>query len=129
MLAEHFLTRHAARLNRPVPALDSTTLDALRAYAWPGNVRELENLMERNVVLGEMTLPGGQSRPITPEPGVGDANATSASLALQPRVEELERQLLASALASSGGAKAGAARLLEISERTLWYKIKKYGLR
>ena len=128
MLAEHFLTRHAARLNRPVPALDSTTLDALRAYAWPGNVRELENLMERNVVLGEMTPPGGQPRPITPELDVIDANANSGSLALQPRVEALERQLLASALASSGGAKARAARLLEISERTLWYKIKKYGM-
>ena len=43
-------------------------------------------------------------------------------------MELLERQYIAKALQSSGGNKTKAARLLEVSERTLWYKLKKYGL-
>ncbi len=128
LLAEHFLGVHATRLNRPHPPLDDETLAALRAYAWPGNVRELENLMERSVVLGEIAIPGVRSGPATPVPAAADVAQAKDSLALQPRVEALERGLIAAALEHSGGAKARAARLLEISERTLWYKIKKYGL-
>ena len=50
------------------------------------------------------------------------------SLALHPQLEALEKALIAEALEHSGNNKAAAARLLEISERALWYKIKRYGL-
>jgi two-component system response regulator AtoC len=52
-----------------------------------------------------------------------------ADLALQPRIEALERQTIEKALDSAGSNKSKAARLLDISERSLWYKLKKYGLR
>jgi two-component system response regulator AtoC len=50
------------------------------------------------------------------------------SLALNPQIESLEKALIQQALERSGNNKAAAARLLEISERALWYKIKRYGL-
>ena len=50
------------------------------------------------------------------------------SLALRPQMDELEHRLIEEALASAGNNKAAAARLLEISERVLWYKIRRYEL-
>ncbi len=131
LLAEHFLERHARRLNREAPQLDAAALAALRRYAWPGNVRELENLMERSVVLGDIGDLGRQLQPAAiaeAKSGIPTLAPGPESLALQPHVEALERQLIAAALEASGGAKARAARLLDISERSLWYKVKKYGL-
>jgi two-component system response regulator AtoC len=58
----------------------------------------------------------------------GEAVADSADPRLQPRVDELEKRLILQALDLAGGNKAKAARVLEISERTLWYKLKKLGL-
>ena len=50
------------------------------------------------------------------------------SLALEPAVEEVERKLILRSLGASHDNKAEAARLLGVSERTLWYKLKRYGL-
>lgn len=137
LLAGHFLHHYALELGRRTPRLAESTLKQLEAYAWPGNVRELENLMERAVVLcrGEDILPEHLPAGIapaaettltvsTPEP-LSDAGT---SLSLKTHVESLERQLIEAALKRSDNNKAGAARLLEVSERALWYKVKRYGL-
>ena len=55
------------------------------------------------------------------------AQATE-DLRLEPAVEEVERKVILRALAAAGDNKAYAARLLGVSERTLWYKLKRYGL-
>ena len=93
-------------------------------------------MMERAVVLArgsgidigdlprEVALPGPAAA--TPAPP-GDAQG-SDDLAMQPQVDALEQRLIQAALQRSGDNKSLAARLLEISERSLWYKIKKYGL-
>jgi len=133
LLAIHFLRKHALELGRAVPSLDPHVLQRLEAYEWPGNVRELENIMERAVVLcrgEEVTMahlpvelvhqpPGRLSPPTAPVDN-------EASLDLKAQVEGLECQLIKSALARSANNKAAAARLLGISERTLWYKLKTY---
>ena len=51
MLVDHFLHKHGLRLGRPVPQVDTATMDALSSHSWPGNVRELENTVERALVL------------------------------------------------------------------------------
>ncbi|MBD8879341.1 sigma-54-dependent Fis family transcriptional regulator [Rhodanobacter sp. 7MK24] len=133
LLANHFLRKHALELGRAVPSLDSHVLQRLEAYEWPGNVRELENIMERAVVLcrgEEITLahlpvelvhqpPSRSAPPVTLVDNEGSLN-------LKAQVEELECRLIKSALARSANNKAAAARLLGISERTLWYKLKTY---
>ncbi|MEY2161205.1 sigma-54-dependent transcriptional regulator [Rhodanobacter sp. FW106-PBR-LB-2-11] len=138
LLVEHFLHKYARDLGRHVPRLSAQALQHLENYAWPGNVRELENLIERAMVLchgdeiGLDYFPAEISRvppaatPTTPEAAF--ESGTTASLSMRQQVETLERQLIAAALARSDGSKAAAARLLEISERALWYKLKRYGL-
>ncbi|MCB1747115.1 MAG: sigma-54-dependent Fis family transcriptional regulator [Gammaproteobacteria bacterium] len=144
LLARHFLARHAQRLARPVPALTSAALTALARHAWPGNVRELDNLMGRVVLLAAVTPAedlvlrelGLVTAPAATPPPPGGAAPTAAaiagddeSLSLQAHTDALERRMIETALARAEDNKARAARLLDISERTLWYKLKKLGLR
>jgi two-component system response regulator AtoC len=131
-LARHFLTRLAGAQGRPVPALSTEAEQKLLAYDWPGNVREVENVMARALVLstGPDIEPGlleeiSVSARGTPGPRPAPG---ATEFALVPQVEALERELIARAVAAADDNKARAARLLDISERSLWYKLKKYGL-
>ena len=83
-------------------------------------MRELQNLMERAAVLAT----GPEIEPSFFRLLLPQATATAA----EPAVEELERKLILRALSAADDNKAGAARLLGVSERTLWYKLKRYGL-
>ena len=131
ILANHFLNKYSLELGRATPRLSPAALERLEAYSWPGNVRELENLMERAAVLcrdGEVDtshLPAELSREARAAPQHA-APSLDGPLALKDRVETLERQLIEAALAHSDNNKAAAARLLGVSERTLWYKLKTY---
>lgn len=134
-LAHYFLGKYAAELGRPTPRLDEATLDHLLAYAWPGNVRELENLMERACVLctGDLVTRDHLPADLTQRPPAMQTASTqsafaSTSLVLRTQVEALEISLIQAALERSDNNKAAAARLLEISERALWYKLKRYKL-
>lgn len=132
ILAEHFLARFAAELGRGTPRLSAATLESLTRYHWPGNVRELQNLMERAAVLcqGEEITLAYLPTELRDRPATVPATpaAELGSLVLRTRVEGLERELIQEALRRTEGNKAAAARLLEISERALWYKLKRYGL-
>jgi two-component system response regulator AtoC len=132
LLADYFLRKFGKQLGCGCAGLSDEALRALAAYGWSGNVRELENVMERAAVLsrGEwvelahLPLEIVQPEPAQPLPVSG---AVEECLDLERRVADLERGLLAKALEESDDNKAKAARLLKISERTLWYKLKKYG--
>lgn len=134
LLAEHFLAAHARKLGRTPPALSDGARDLLRRHAWPGNVRELENLMGRAALLAP-ALPVERvlerelgAAPLRPADSAAGALAVGDDLRLQPQVDALERGLILRALELAEGNKARAARALEISERTLWYKLKKFDL-
>jgi two-component system response regulator AtoC len=136
LLAEHFLQKYSTELGRPVPHLTEAVTRCLLDYGWPGNVRELENLMERAAVLcrGQSVDPQLLPADMTAA-AAGPSTAPAAggsvefgSLLLDEHVDALEKQLIAAALARSGDNKSAASRLLGVSERTLWYKIKKHGL-
>jgi two-component system response regulator AtoC len=125
LLAQHFVARRGIEL-----APDA--IDRLTAYRWPGNVRELENVLERAaIVCGGRTvtaahLPADISVPASATATA--APAVSGSLSIPEATEALERQLIASALRETRGNKSKAARLLNISERSLWYKLARYDL-
>lgn len=135
LLAKYFLRKYAVELGRPIPHLQPQTLERMQAYSWPGNVRELENLMERAAVLcqgNEITL---EHFPAEIAQTVSDQRETPVlesalpeSLAMKEQVEILEACLIKEALQRTDNNKSAAARLLEISERALWYKIKRYGI-
>ncbi len=128
-LVEHFAAKHSPA---GVPCrLTANAFDRLQRYAWPGNVRELENMVERALILcgdGVMDEPhflmepgGGDAKPDPPAEPINAARVVP----LPQAVEELETRLIETALAKADGNKAKAAALLEISERTLWYKLRK----
>ena len=122
-LAQHFLAKRRVDISQEA-------IDALTRYDWPGNVRELENVLERAAIIsGNQTvlpkhLPAEMvsHAPVRAPSIAANANA----LALPPAIEALERQLITEALAATQGNKSKAAKLLEISERSLWYKLSQY---
>ncbi|MBL0167150.1 MAG: sigma-54-dependent Fis family transcriptional regulator [Propionivibrio sp.] len=130
-LVEHFIGKHGHSTTDT--RLSAKALEQLVAYPWPGNVRELENMVERALILSGGGLLNEQHFLLPPL--VAEAKPTRSDLpvagldtatSLNQAVEDLEAQLIDNALAMAAGNKAKAAALLEISERTLWYKLKKY---
>ena len=112
-----------------MPALGPAACQLLEQHAWPGNVRELQNLMERAAVLATgPEIEPSFFRLLLPQPSNGNGDSAGDTLALEPAVEQVERKLILRALSAANDNKAQAARLLGVSERTLWYKLKRYGL-
>ncbi len=130
-LAKFFLDKHAREFGFSYQGMAHDAEQCLIAYPWPGNVRELENMMERAIVLS-----GGKTVEIEHLPAdILEDKQTKQAPALQQnlldtglnlQVEQLEKRLIQEALNKTGDNKAKAAQLLAISERSLWYKIKKY---
>ncbi|WP_432744791.1 sigma-54 dependent transcriptional regulator [Methylobacter sp. G7] len=133
LLARHFLEKYRRSLGGDSFKLSGEVAQALMAYAWPGNVRELENMMERAVVLSQGLEVGLRHLPqemlLTESPVILMSSIGNEDMDLEASVAKLEKNLLNKALAESAGNKAKAARILKISERTLWYKLKKYDLK
>lgn len=125
-LVASFLDQHNTQ------GISEAAMAALHDYSWPGNVRELQNVIERAAVLGRGRAIDVQDLPqeMTCTPVVAKASEMLeyTSLELNPAVESLEVSMIRAALNQAGDNKSKAARLLDISERALWYKLKKYGL-
>jgi DNA-binding NtrC family response regulator len=128
-LAHYFAARFAAPM--PPLRLNEAFLTRLDQHTWPGNVRELANCMRRVTALAigsEIDAGALESY----ERNAGSPAVTAASLDHQLRpglkVEEMERQLIALTLESTGGNRSRAAELLGVSLRTVRNKIRAYGL-
>jgi DNA-binding NtrC family response regulator len=152
-LTEHFLKKFFARKHQPTPPITEGVMMALQAYDWPGNVRELENTCERIAesstcghvrvgCLGASVLfpsaddlaameaapldPGG-SRPRATRTAIG--SQSFPGLPLDDRLLKIEAEIIAAALAETGGNKSKAARRLGIKRSTLGDRITRCGLR
>ncbi len=128
LLAAHFLNRFA--LDRGLPDLQCSAeaLERLMAYNWPGNVRELENILERASILADDCCIRGSDLDFLLAEYKGTDIAID-SLDLEANVSNLEKTLINEALKTAKGNKSKAARLLNIKETTLHYKLNKYHLR
>ncbi len=119
LLARHFVSRLAARHRLPEPELTPEALDVLGAQGWPGNVRELRNALERAVVVrGGLAIRAEDVRPA----------AASAAPTHTLDEDTREREAALEALRLSGGNRDAAARKLGISVRTLYYRLRRWGL-
>lgn len=138
-LAQYFLEKHAKEFAFEFNGIEDDAAQCLNAYAWPGNVRELENMMERAIVLSGGKPIGIEhlssdileddvqvGTQVTNHISAPSQEPLSGHLGLNIQVEQLEKRLIQDALQKTGDNKSKAAQLLEISERSLWYKIKKY---
>lgn len=119
LLAVHFLKKYAHALSRGVRDIKPEALEKLSSYHWPGNVRELENEMERAVILSDSAVvgPGDISIPVFPH-----------SEARYPMLEEMEREYIKRVLEEADGNQSRASRMLGINRKTLYLKLKKYGI-
>lgn len=124
ILAEHFLRRFALENHKAVEGFTDRAKTRLRNHRWPGNVRELENAIERAVVLCENNLIDEELLPQGDGGGAGleGISVPGATLA------ELERYAILRTLDSVGGSTVRAAEMLDISVRTIQYRLHEYGL-
>lgn len=121
-LSRYFVERFAKKFKKPDVHLDAKCLNFLQAYAWPGNVRELENAMERAVVL----CTGSIIRPEHLPPGIlyPDEGGDSSPFSPRRSLADVEREHIHQVLEMTGGNKSRAAKILGISQATLWRKLK-----
>jgi DNA-binding NtrC family response regulator len=130
LLAEYFLARKTKAKNPKT--LSPSAMRCLEAYEWPGNVRELEHVIEGATLLsaGEVIEESDLSLPISRGRGgnAGGAGDEMLSLPAEATLEELERQHIARVLGETGFNRSRAAAILGISKKTLYLKIKRYGL-
>jgi len=120
-LAEHVLHQASRRFGKRVAGFSDEARALLLAYGWPGNIRELQNVVERAAILcqGEQILPAYLN--LTP--------ASPAPAAAGPRtLRELEREAILAALAACKGNRRGAAERLGIGLRTLYTRLREYGI-
>jgi two-component system response regulator AtoC len=133
VLTKHFLKKHSKRLGIAEKKLPAEVIKLLVEYPWPGNARELENCLERALVLSDgdtVELSALPPHIVTSEEGAPAiiSQAYSTSLSIKESTAKLEVDLITKALALTKGNKTQAAKILEISHRTLLYKLKEYGL-
>lgn len=133
-LAEHFVRTFAEKMARPIQGLCEETAHVLLEYDYPGNVRELEHAIERSVALCTDNCLSPDDLPTTFTTGRRDDSILSpaapyahahATDSLSLAMGGYERQIIMDALVKTGGRKADAARLLNISRKTLWEKLKR----
>ena len=130
LLIAHLLERAAQRLWRAPATVSPEALRHLWTYPWPGNVRELQHVLEAAMVLSDgVIFPEHLSAAIQRGGPVSGAPVGPFTLAggasLDDVLAEGERRLILDALQKAGGVQARAAKLLGISERSLWYRVKK----
>ncbi|HLO24580.1 MAG TPA: sigma-54 dependent transcriptional regulator [Geobacteraceae bacterium] len=136
LLVEHFLGKYGAEMGKQGMSCSPEVLKALMTYPWPGNVRELENCIQRGLLLCEgddtldiTCLPDRIGKKPAGEGGGEDVPFLSGdSFSIKQVSEQLEREMIRKALEKTGGNRTHAARLLEISHRSLLYKLKEYGI-
>ncbi len=130
LLLQHFLQKVNQRHGTRVTNLTQECIRALIAYPWPGNVRELENLVERLVLLSDSEVIDHDALPpqILGRRDPARLAITGGDLSIKRAMRVVESSLIERALKQTGGHRAKAADLLEISPRTLLYKIKDYGI-
>ncbi|MBI4241196.1 MAG: sigma-54-dependent Fis family transcriptional regulator [Candidatus Rokubacteria bacterium] len=122
-LVAHFLRQFNQRFGRDVKGITPEALSALMAYDFPGNVRELANLLERAYALGargEVTL--------ADLPALSARSQTAPQLRELPTLAQAERDLILRALQLHGNDKDQAAKALGVSRRTIYRRLKEYGL-
>jgi two-component system, NtrC family, response regulator HydG len=131
VLIDHFIRELAARHDKRIKGMSLVARRKMLAYDWPGNVRQLRNMIESMVVVDYDGLLDIDDLPEElAEPGVPVEPSAAASLTnlVGTSLEDLDRLFIVETLDVAGGNREEAAKMLGIGERTLYRKIKEFGL-
>jgi two-component system response regulator HydG len=130
LLIDHFLKEFSAAHGKPVTSITPAARKALAAYSWPGNVRELRNTVESMVVIdGDGVLDVDDLPEDLQAAGPpSDGGASGADHLIGKSLDEVERYYIQETLKLTNGNREETARILGIGERTLYRKLKEYGV-
>ncbi len=127
LFINHLVRQFAVESHRNVPYVTPETVEILTRYSWPGNVRELANVLERAVIMSNgvinlddfasLELEKATRKFIIPRSGT-----------LKEILHQVEKEVLAKTLQDNYGNRVRTAQQLNMSRRTLLYKIEAYGL-
>jgi two-component system response regulator AtoC len=129
-LLDYFLTKHAAQLRKPAPAIAEDVLELLQGYHWPGNIRELENLAKKIVAFGQAktALADLRMEPQKTARAVEISSSRSLRNASRAASRRTEQELILKALERTRWNRKRAAQELQISYKALLYKLKQIRL-
>jgi transcriptional regulator with GAF, ATPase, and Fis domain len=127
-LAEFFLQRARAKVNKKVDSVSQQALMLLKNYSWPGNLRELENIIERAVVLASSSVIEAEHLPLHVQDVLGFKPQLGFKPSKAQAIEHFERQALSSYLLETKGNISRAASLARIPRRTFHRLMAKHKL-
>jgi DNA-binding NtrC family response regulator len=120
LLARHFLARYGGGKK-----LSPRAAEVLRSYSWPGNVRELAMTMHRTAILCQKELIGAEDLPLDL---VGQRVWTQAAQRTGLTLDQLEREYIETVYKANGGHRGKTAQVLGIDPKTLYNKLKQWGI-
>jgi two-component system response regulator HydG len=128
MLIDHFISELSAQHGRSVRGISPEARTLLVRYDWPGNVRELRNVVENMVLLARGEVLGPEDVPESVHEHKGDGKRAGGFELAGRSMAEVERALIQANLSLAEGNREKAAKILGMGERTLYRKLKEYGL-
>lgn len=137
ILAQHFLEKYSRDAGKKVTKISSYAIDLMNKYDFPGNIRELENLIERSVALTNtnIILPDSLLLSVHKRRWIEgikdrrfDLDEVAKGVSLDSILEEIERAYVKRGLECAGGNRQKAAELLDITLRSLRYRLDKLGI-
>jgi len=134
LLADHFIALFNRRTMRaaPIIGVEPQALEAMSRYSWPGNVRELSNAIESAFTFGESNMVHRADLPSAIAIAAGFAPAMQSAPAANTgtlSISDTECDLIRRALTSTGGNKLRAAKLLGISRKRLYARLRRYRIK
>jgi len=129
-LVDYFVNKHSTLLNKVAPSISEKAFQTLSSYHWPGNIRELENLARKLVVFGDVqvALNDLQIAVFASYAPAESSQGGSLKVAARAASKKAERELIMQALERTRWNRKRAARELQISYKSLLYKIKQIGV-
>jgi len=128
LLMHYFLQEFAEKYKKELEGITPAAQQMLVSYNWPGNVRQLRTAVENMVVLAPGKMMGVESLPAEIQPAAGAEHISGITNLVGISIEEAEKELIRNTLKMVDGNREQAARILRIGERTLYRKIREYGL-
>ena len=126
LLVAEFLRQFNREHRKTVQGVAEDCLKSLKAYSWPGNVRELRNVIERAVILCRSSMLSSDDLPIDLADQAGTETAPDFTIRLGASLKEVEAELIFRTLASVGGNKTRAARILGVARRSMYNLLERH---
>jgi two-component system, NtrC family, response regulator HydG len=126
LLAAQFLRQFNREHRKAVQGIDEDCFSSLKAYSWPGNIRELRNAIERAVILCRSSMLSFGDLPADLVDQAGAGTDPDFTIRLGASLKEVEAELIFRTLASVGGNKTRAARILGVARRSIYNLLERH---